>query len=175
MANADQDRHYEAAAAEFGPALARLTAGYEADRERRRDLLQDIHLALWRSFALFDGRCSVRTWVYRVAHNAAASYVAARRRAGRERLLDLEALDRADPAPDPEECAGQAQLLARLGAMIRTLKPPDAQVMLLYLEDMEAAEIAEVTGLSPAAVAVRIHRIKAILSRQFQKGGDDGR
>ena len=40
--------------------------------------------------------------------------------------------------------------------------------MLLYLEDLSAAEIGEVTGLSAGAVAVRIHRIKALLSLPFQ-------
>jgi N-acetylneuraminic acid mutarotase len=38
---------------------------------RCRDLLQEIHFQLWRSFAHFDHRCSLRTWVYRVAHNVA--------------------------------------------------------------------------------------------------------
>ncbi len=63
------------AAAEFGPALDRLARGYEADADLRRDLRQDIHTELWRSLARFDGRCSLRTWVYRVAHNTAASHV----------------------------------------------------------------------------------------------------
>ena len=65
-----QDDQYRDAAAGFGPALDRLACAYEADPDIRRDLLQDIHLALWRSFANFDGRCSLRTWVYRIAHNA---------------------------------------------------------------------------------------------------------
>ena len=172
MATADQDGRYLSAIAEYGRAIERLANAAEADRDRRHDLLQDIHLALWRSFALFDGRCSLRTWVYRVAHNAAASYVLSRRRTRLEELVDLDALDRADPMPDPEECAGQQQALERLGAMIRKLKPPDAQVMLLYLEDMDAAAIAEVTGLSPGAVTMRIHRIKSILAKQFQGGSD---
>lgn len=173
MPNADQDKRYSDAVAEYGPAIERLAHGYEADRERRRDLLQEIHLALWRSFACFDGRCSLRTWVYRVAHNAAASYVLTRKRARIEELVDLETLDRADPVPNPEEHTGQHQALALLGAMIRGLKPPDAQVMLLYLEDMDAADIAEVTGLTPGAVTVRIHRIKSILAKQFNEGGPD--
>ena len=71
--------------------------GYEADPERRRDLLQEIHLELWRSMALFDGRCALRTWVYRVAHNVAASHIVRERRAA-ARLVDLEALDM-EPAP----------------------------------------------------------------------------
>jgi RNA polymerase sigma-70 factor (ECF subfamily) len=49
--------------------LARV---YKAQAEARRDLVQDIHVALWRNLAVFDGRCSLRTRVYRVAHNTAA-------------------------------------------------------------------------------------------------------
>jgi RNA polymerase sigma-70 factor (ECF subfamily) len=48
-----QDGLYERAAAEYGAALGRLARGYEADAEKRRDLLQEVHLALWRSFAGF--------------------------------------------------------------------------------------------------------------------------
>ena len=60
---------YERAVAEYGSALERLTRAYEADAERRRDVLQEIHMALWESLARFDGRCALGTWVYRVAHN----------------------------------------------------------------------------------------------------------
>jgi RNA polymerase sigma-70 factor (ECF subfamily) len=40
-------------------------------------------------------------------------------------------------------------------------------VMLLYLEDLDAAAIGEIMGLSPGAVRVQIHRIKAVLKRRF--------
>ncbi len=55
--------------------------------------------------------------------------------------------------------------------LIRQLKPLDRQVIISYLEDMDAASIAEITGLSPANVAMRIHRIKHILARRFREGG----
>jgi RNA polymerase sigma-70 factor (ECF subfamily) len=42
--------------------------------------------------------------------------------------------------------------------------------MLLYLEDFDAASIAEITGLWACAVATRIHRVKELLSRQFRPG-----
>ena len=74
-ASQGQDQRYDAAAAEFGAAIERLARGYEANPEARRDLVQDIHIALWRSLAGFDGRCALRTWVYRVAHNTAVSHV----------------------------------------------------------------------------------------------------
>jgi RNA polymerase sigma factor (sigma-70 family) len=170
MDGGDQDQLYLAVAAEFGPALERLARGYEADPDRRKDLLQDIHLALWRSLAGFDGRCSRRTWVYRVAHNVAASHVLSRRRARMGGFTSLEELELAADGADPEQIVGEQQALARITEMIRALGPPDSQVMLLYLEDLDAAAIGEVTGLSPGAVATKIHRIKAILAKRFREG-----
>lgn len=80
-----QDDLYKEVADTYGAALERLARAYEADAEIRRDLLQDIHIALWRSFAGFDGRCSMGTWVYRVAHNTAASHVLRQRRKSHKR------------------------------------------------------------------------------------------
>ena len=166
-----QDELYLRAIAEFGPALGRLARAYEPDPDQRRDLLQDMHFALWRSFASFAGQCSLRTWVYRVAQNTAISVRLRRRKA---RLVSLEELAEAPSPDDPENAAGNARVLARLEILIRRLTPPDDQVMLLYLEDVDAASIAEITGLSARAVATRIHRIKALLSRQFRQGDTDG-
>jgi len=168
-----QDERFASAAAEFGPALGRLARFYEADPAERRDLLQAIHLALWRSFAGFDGRCSVRSWVYRVAHNVGASHVLSRRRQARLGGATLDALDQV-PAPDnPEAQVAGRDLLARLLRIVEGLKAPDAQVMLLYLEDVPAAEIGEITGLSAGAVATRIHRLKAVLARHLGEGVRD--
>jgi DNA-directed RNA polymerase specialized sigma24 family protein len=75
-----QESEFEEAVALHGAALERLARAYEADAETRRDLLQEIHIALWKSLGSFDNRCSLRTWVYRVAHNTAASHVAQRMR-----------------------------------------------------------------------------------------------
>ena len=162
----DQDGRYKTAAAEFGPALERLARAVEANPSERRDLLQDIHFALWRSMATFDGRCSTRTWVYRVAHNTVASHIAARRRAPKG--MSIEELEIADERAGPEEAVGEQQALDRLMAMIRELKAQDAQVMVLYLEDLSAEAIGEITGLSAGAVATKIHRIKSFLAKRFE-------
>jgi RNA polymerase sigma-70 factor (ECF subfamily) len=164
---------YSETAATFHAALERLARAYEADPESRRDLLQEIHLALWRSFANFDGRCSLRTWVYRVAHNAAASHV------GRQRKnnLPLVSLEEAEAAPDLNNgaAADQQEALERLLTLVRQLKPLDRQVIVSYLEGLDAAAIAEITALSPSNVATRIHRIKRVLAVQFHEGGSHGK
>jgi RNA polymerase sigma-70 factor (ECF subfamily) len=164
----NQQSRFEEAAAAYGAALERLARAYEADAETRRDLLQEILIALWRSLDGFDGRCSLRTWVYRVAHNTAATHVTRQLRLRKQAFVALE--DVSEPA-DPGEskaAVGHRDELAVLYALIEQLKPLDRQVMVAYLEGMDAASTAEITGLSARNVATKIHRIKHILARRFQ-------
>jgi len=158
---------YKDAADQYGSALERLARAYEADPDKRRDLVQEIHFQLWRSFQRFDARCSVRTWVYRIAHNVAASHVIRERRT----LLSLVSLDELERLPAKAGIAVDNRInLERLSALIQQLKPLDRQIMVSYLEDMDAAAIGEITGLAPANVAMRVHRIKNILARRFHEG-----
>lgn len=163
-----QDNAWRAAAETYGGAIERLARGYEADADLARDLVQDIHAALWRSFAYFEGQCSVRSWVYRIAHNVGVSHVQSALRHKGEGLTQLDEVDTLAAPDNPEYDVGEAQLSDRLLATIHRLKPADRQVMLLYLEELTAEEIGEVTGLSAGAVATRIHRLKALLAKAFQ-------
>ena len=168
---ASQDEFYRKAAAEYGAALERLAYGYEADADKRRDLLQEIHLGLWRSFEKFNGRCSLRTWVYRVAHNTATSHVIQQSRKHKSEFLTLEDAELQAGGESIEALADRQKSLARLLGLIQRLDPADRQLMLAYLEDMDAESIAEITGFSVANVWTKIHRIKNVLSRQFHGGG----
>ena len=170
-----QDDLYREAATAFGDGLERLAHAYEADPDIRRDLIQDIHLALWRSFAGYDGRCSRRTWVYRVAHNTAASHVTRWVRLRRLQFTTLEEADGLADGPADGADAALEKTLARerLLRLIRRLDALDRQVIVSYLEDMDAAAIAEITGLSAGAVAMKVHRIKRILARWFHTEGTD--
>jgi len=173
--SATQDALYEKAAQAFGQALARLAAGYESDADLRRDLLQDIHFALWRSLAGFDGRCSLRTWVFRIAHNVAATHAERGKRGRKTVYADLDDLALMSNGDDPEREVGDRTALAKLSDLIQRLKPPDKQIMLSYLEDLDTAAISEITGLSPSRISSRIHRVKLVLAKHFQSGGNDVR
>ena len=168
---AGQDDLYRDAADKYGSSLERLASAYEADPEKRRDLSQDIHFQLWRSFQRFDARCSLRTWVYRVAHHVAASHVLRERKIF-SKLVSLEELEMLPDKDQGQFAADQRRNLERLSVLIQRLKPLDRQVIISYLEDMNAVSIGEITGLSPGNVGMRIHRIKNILARRFHEGGD---
>jgi RNA polymerase sigma factor (sigma-70 family) len=164
-----QDQAYLAAAKSYGAMIERLARGYEADPELRRDLVQEIHAALWRSFAIFEGQCAEKSWVHRIAHNVAVTHMITSRRSKKLPLVGLDEIEELPDGEDPEHSFGERSLTDRLLAAIHRLKPADRQVMLLYLEDLTAAEIGEVTGLSAAAVAVRIHRLKALLAEPYRE------
>ena len=168
-----QDDLYAEVAQTYGPPLQRLACAYEADPEARRDLLQDIYLQLWRSFAHFDQRCSLRTWVYRVSHNVATRHVLRQRRM-RKKLVSTEEIEiemENMPTTDRSEiAANQNQALDRISQLIQRLKPIDRQIIVSYLEGLDANSTAEITGLSAANVAMKVHRIKNVLKRWFHEG-----
>ena len=165
-----QDDLYRDAVEKFGPSLERLATAYEADPEKRRDLSQDIHFQLWRSFQRYDALCSLRTWTYRVAHHVAASHVMRERRVFAS-LVSLEELEILPDQTRHQLAAEQRINLERLSELIQRLKPLDRQVIISWLEGMDAASIGEITGLSTANVATRIHRVKNILAKRFHEGG----
>ena len=164
-----QDSLYEQAAELYGASLERLARAYEFDEEARRDLLQEIHFNLWKSCAQFDQRCSLKTWVYRVAHNVATVHVTRQRR-NRDRLVSIETIESVRDGGDGEAAAGQGEAMERLAKLIQRLKPLDRQIIVSYLEGMDANSMAEVTGLSAANVAMKVHRIKNVLRRWFNEG-----
>jgi RNA polymerase sigma-70 factor (ECF subfamily) len=173
MPEIDQTRQsrFEEIVAAYGVALERLARAYEADPETRRDLLQEIFIALWQSLDGFDNRCSLRTWVYRVAHNTAASHVSRRLRMKNQFFVAIEDVPEPADGKESENAAVERDALARLYELIHQLRPLDRQVMVAYLEGMDAAATAEITGLSARNVATKIHRIKHILARRFQAAG----
>lgn len=161
------DALYGQATEQFGAAIARLASTREYDPERARDLEQDIHVALWRSLGSFDGKCSLKTWTYRVAHNVAASHA---RKAAGPRIVPLSSIAEPPARGNLERETAEADAREKLRAEIRAMDLADAQIALLYLEGLTAAEIGEIVGLDAGAVSVRVHRIKARLIEKFGEG-----
>ncbi len=164
-----QNELYTRAVAECGRMLDRLPAGYEADPDKRRDLRQEIHFQLWRSFAAFDGRCSLKTWILRVAHNTAASYVIRERRMNAN-LVSFEEIERTlEKSVEQPKDIDRERALREIQKLILKLKPLDRQIIISYLEGMDGASIAEITGLTPANIGMKIHRVKKILAHRIRE------
>jgi RNA polymerase sigma-70 factor (ECF subfamily) len=150
---------------DYGAAIARLAFSYEAVASVREELVQEIALAIWQALAQFRGDCSERTFVYRIAHNRGLTHVS-RRRSPQPPLPieDLEEADQpVDPRPHPEEQAARTGQRAQLMSAIQSLPVTHRQMIVLALEGLSHAEIAEVMGITENNVAVRLTRIRKSL------------
>jgi RNA polymerase sigma-70 factor (ECF subfamily) len=160
------------AIAEHRRLIARVAASYARTREDRRDLAQDILLQLWRAWPRFDStRAKLTTWMYRIALNVAIS--ALRRPAvgagARSAVFDdtahaaNAALAVASAEPDDDR-------LEQLYAAIATLAPLDRALVILHLDGIPHARIADVLGLSASNVATKLSRLRAVLRTRITPG-----
>lgn len=150
--------------AQYSGSLRRTCRGYEREAERQEELLQEVWLALWTALPRFEGRSSLRTWVYRVAHNTAVKHIHRQVRTPQGAEIDVETLGQ--QLQNVEARLDRHRARQMLADLIRKLPAADRQLMLLYLEGLTGAEIAEITGFSPSNVTTRLSRIRTALGRK---------
>lgn len=145
--------------------MARVVHAFAPEPSDRDDLFQEIRVAIWQALPQFREGAKLSTYVYRIAFNCAINWRRSRSR------YDRKLQDYAHVVPEPG--AGlppriRAQL-EWLYSQIQQLAPLDRTVILLSLDRLNYAEIAEITGLSEANVGVRLHRTKAQLAAASEK------
>lgn len=104
----------------------------------------------------------MKTWIYRLTLNVCVSSL--RRSYRRVATVQLtELYDIADCEP------GRKEVFSELHQAIGRLNPLDKAIMVLWLEEESYETISEITGLSRANVAIRIHRAKDRLKSIMEK------
>ena len=166
-----------------------LGSAAEAD-----DAVQETVLRAWRSLERFDGRASLRTWLYRIATNVCLDALADRSRRARpmelgpegsadDPLNELPRTHWLEPIPDSKALPADADpselLVLRQSirlAFVAALQhlPPRQRAALLLTEVLgwSAAEVAETLETSIAAVNSALQRARATLAtRDVSAGG----
>jgi RNA polymerase sigma-70 factor (ECF subfamily) len=123
--------------------IARRMSGDEALAE---DLSQEIFLRIFRHLEKFQGKSSLKTWVYRVAINCCRSRLSRRTRRGRS-FVDVED-ERLDEMPTTTE-GPQARVRRREAA-----ETVGRALALLPLKFREAVVLRDICGLGYAEIAV---------------------
>ncbi|MFJ5261272.1 sigma-70 family RNA polymerase sigma factor [Streptomyces sp. NPDC088387] len=165
-----------------------LGSSFEAE-----DAVQDTLVRAWRSFDKFEGRSSVRSWLYRIATNVCLDMLnAGNKRARPMDLSESSPLARAtlsprsddtwlEPMPDarvlptptdPAEAA-VAKESVRLAFMAALQQLPPKQRAVLILREVlawKASEVAELLGTSVASVNSALQRARATLAERDEKG-----
>lgn len=159
-ARAELERLFDRLLAEHGAALTRVAASYTNSLADRDDLVQEIALALWRALPQFRGESSERTFLFRIAHNRAVTYLTRHRAAA---AGALEQMDVVDTAPGPEAGLARDQQGARLRRAVHSLPLAYRQVVTMMLEGMDYDEISQVLGISESNVGARLSRARQML------------
>ena len=132
--------------------------GSDADAQ---DAAQETFIRAWRGLGRFRGESDVSTWLYRIVTNRCLNVIAARRSA--------ESLDMELPSvgSDPAEITEQLERFTAVARQVASLVPEQrAAVVLRDFEGLSYEDVAEVLGVSVAAVKGRIHRGRLSVLRE---------
>jgi len=130
--------------------------GKKSDAE---DIAQEVCIKLATAIQSFDGRSAFTSWLYRVTVNMVRDM----QRSSSRRSKTVDAFSLVHPEDDPgsqEESATAKELWRAVSEL------PEKQreaIMLVYAEDMNHAEAAEIMGCKEATVSWHIHEAKKTL------------
>jgi RNA polymerase sigma-70 factor (ECF subfamily) len=168
----DRDAEVEAIVAEHEKGLLRYAARIVNDPNAAQDVVQNVFIKLCRSWQ--DGAKpapQMKSWLYRVTHNAAVDYIRSESRL--RGLHERQAEDLTATAP-----AHQRRTVAAKDAMqialehLRRLKPEEQQVVILRIQDgMSYREIAEITKRSEGNVGCVLHHALKTLAQSLKRDG----
>ncbi|MEX0642566.1 MAG: RNA polymerase sigma factor [Pirellulales bacterium] len=148
--------------------VARSFADSASDTD---DLLQEVLLQVWISLPNYRAESKPTTWLYRVALNTGLAWKR-REVKHRRRRADMHPAVVAEAAASPDDRAANRETIDRMYAAIRELEPAGRALVLLYLDGLSYAEMAEVIGISENNIGVRLNRIRKQLAEAL-KGRED--
>jgi RNA polymerase sigma-70 factor (ECF subfamily) len=141
--------------------LFALVARLVPDRDQAADAVQEAFFSAYRNLRSFRGG-SVRSWLGRIAINAAMDTQRYRKRRPAQPYPELEDetwQPPADDSADPERTAVTAERQRVLGQALASIGADQRTAIVLFdIEGYDYAEIAELTGVSLGTVKSRIHR-----------------
>lgn len=126
------------------------------------DCMQEVIISLWNAYGTFEGRSSEKTWVYRVATNTMLMLRRKMDRSPQTTSIDLDTNDDRTVEMDDEDYQQLLQL-------IDALPEKDGIAIRAFLDGFSYKEVAEMTGSSVGAVAMRIARTKRKLKQMYDK------
>lgn len=135
---------------------------YSKDSEEVNDLYQEILINLWKGFEKFRGESSLKTWIWRVSLNTCNNQERKKKSSVQTIPLSIDI----DLYNDDDIQSKQIQMLYD---RINRLDVFDRAIILLWLENMNYQDIADVVGISLSNVTTRLFRIKEQLKSMSNK------
>jgi RNA polymerase sigma-70 factor (ECF subfamily) len=148
-----------------------LVARMVPDRDQAADAVQEAFFSAYRNLRSFRGG-SVRSWLSRIAINAAMDQQRYKKRRPSQPYPEFEDESWQPPAPadaDPVQTAMQVERAHVLNAALAAITPDQRHAIVLFdVEGYDYAEIAEMTNVSLGTVKSRIHRGRLALRDRLE-------
>jgi len=163
LSAADKEKKFLAVTDQYKEVIAKVCYLYSSAYASFDDLYQEVLINLWQGLETYRGEAKISTWIYRTAINTCITW---HRRNARYSSRDTDRLDDMIFEPvDTGEGAAAMEDFRELYRLISLLGSIDKALITLWLDEKSYEEIAQITGLSQANVAVRLHRAKERLSK----------
>jgi RNA polymerase sigma factor (sigma-70 family) len=148
-----------------------VLATLDMPEEQRKEVLNDVMLAIWKGAASFDGRSRPSTWIFGIAYHKALKALA-------RRPVEVDS-DSEGPEPverdEPESLAARRELAGVLGRALGSLSPEQrAVVELTYYYGLAYPEIAEIVGCPVNTVKTRMFHARRRLRELLPGMGVSG-
>lgn len=154
---------FEALYLRHSPALFRYLHSMLRRKEASEEILQETFLVAWEQAALFEGRASVKTWLFRIAHYKAVSWL----RKNRNALSLDDAPELASDAPGIS--ADEAEALRQA---LEKLSPKHREVLeLAFGQGMTYKEIALVLNCPLGTVKSRVKYALQYMAQVMRRDG----
>lgn len=164
--NATKEQLFEEVSATCTGLISRIALSHEADPAVRRELLQDILLAIWMALPNYRGDASLKTFAASIAQKRCISHVTKRAREPRQVELPVDLVSAALP---PDEVVLRNDQKKRLAESIQLLPIPQREAIVLAFEGFTYNEMAEILGISANAVMLRCQRAKITLKTLMEQ------
>ena len=162
-----------------------LAARLLGDGEEARDVSQDVFLQVYRTLGRFEGRSSLKTWIYRIVVNQCHNRRRFWRRRARGQSRPIEDLTSAEEAklstvephatPSPFDRVARAERAARVQDALLSLSFAHRAVLLLRdAEGLSSEAVAEALGLPVGTVKSRLARAREALRTRLLPSFPEG-
>lgn len=149
--------------------------GLVRSQEDALDVTQEVFIRAFQAFDRFDGRSSLRTWLFRIAHNLCIDRARKFARTGNDISLDApqengESWDFADTRVTPEKAMLDDELLARLNEGIAMMSEKLRSVLFMHdQEEMSYEEISAALGIPMGTVKSRLFLARSFLQNHLSE------
>jgi RNA polymerase sigma-70 factor (ECF subfamily) len=154
-----RDAEFEKIVEEYYEDIYKLVFLLTKNRDDAEDITQETFLKVKRYLKSFEGRSSVKTWLYRIATNEA------------KRFFKKRETEKHIKIPEARDSNFESERYERLKSALKRIDKESYEILYLkFFKNMKEKEIAFILNIPEGTVKSRLHKAKEKLRKEMQDG-----